>query len=120
MNISDWVQGKAQDGELIQGFIESMDALQGIVSVYVVKSDNEEIIGKSVAVREHWIKNAADLPVNDPQLVQNLIDMALATWDEAWFQELTDTLKLIYSDPALVGSRSRKYPSHNNRLGQSA
>lgn len=117
LNISDWVKGKTKDGELIQGFIQSIDAVQGFATVYVVHSDNEDVKGKIVAVREHWLKKMQDLTLDDAQLVQNLIDMALATWDEAWFMELTETLKAIQNDSVQADDQSKPFPFYHNRLG---
>jgi hypothetical protein len=92
---SDWVQGRTSNGELIQGFIEHIDSLEGIVTVQVIKSDNEDSVGKPTAVREHWIKKIPeDAPMNAQQLL-SMIDLALATRDEAWFMELTDQLQAV-------------------------
>ncbi|WP_028612806.1 hypothetical protein [Paenibacillus harenae] len=116
-NIGDWVQGKSKEGELIHGFIDTIDILQGIVTVYVVNSDNEETIGKVVAVREHWLRSSTDIKLDNAQVVHNLIDMALATWDEEWFMELTDSLKSIEGSSNEKGSGTVSYPFHHNRLG---
>ncbi|WP_141505573.1 hypothetical protein [Paenibacillus luteus] len=119
-NISDWVQGKTKDGELIHGFVETIDILQGFVTVNVVKSDNEEVIGKIVAVRSSWLKNVSDIAVDDGQLFQNSINLALDTWDEAWFMELTNTRKASEGAAAQAGDKSNIYSFPVNRLGQSA
>lgn len=118
-NISDWVQGKTKDGELIHGFVETIDILQGFVTVNVVKSDNVDIIGKIVAVRSSWLKNVSSIAVNDLQMYQNTIDLALDTWDEAWFLELTNTRKAS-EEAAQSEERSKVYSFPVNRLGQSA
>ncbi|MCA0756537.1 hypothetical protein KP806_15890 [Paenibacillus sp. N4] len=120
MNISDWVQGRTTDGELIHGFIETIDMLQGIVTVHVVKSDNEERVGNTVAVRASWIKRVPDTTLEDPQLVQNMIDMALATWDEAWFMELTESLKSADKAASGADSQAKLFTTVVNRLGKSA
>ncbi|MBD2871325.1 IDEAL domain-containing protein [Paenibacillus arenilitoris] len=116
-NVSDWVQGKTGEGELIQGFIETMDILQGIATVYVVHSDNEATIGKVVAVREQWVRKLPDNTLEDAQYVQNLIDMALATRDKEWFMELTNELKSIESGERNENEGAASYPFHHNRLG---
>jgi hypothetical protein len=118
-NISDWVQGKTKDGELIHGFVETIDILQGFVTVNVVKSDNEEVIGKIVAVRSSWLKNVSDIALDDAQIFHNSIDLALDTWDEAWFMELTNSRKAS-DDASKSGDRSKIYSFPANRLGQSA
>ncbi|GGG03210.1 hypothetical protein [Paenibacillus abyssi] len=117
--ISDWVQGTTRNGELIHGFIETIDRVDGIVKVNIVESDNEDIIGKHVAVREYWLKKLPLLPIDEPEHINNLIDIALSTWDEAWFMELSAKLKAIQHHPVKVGSDDLAYPSFNNRLGLS-
>ncbi|OMF19292.1 hypothetical protein BK133_29870 [Paenibacillus sp. FSL H8-0548] len=119
-NISDWVQGKTKDGELIHGFVETIDILQGFVTVNVVKSDNVEVIGKIVAVRSSWLKTVSDIAIDDAYVYQNSIDLALDTWDEAWFMELTSARKASEDAAAQTGDRSKIYKFPVNRLGQSA
>ncbi|MNE89350.1 hypothetical protein D3C80_1867520 [compost metagenome] len=118
VNISDWVQGRTSEGELIHGFVEAVDLLQGIVTVYVVKSDNEKIAGKRVAVRGHWLRQASEYIMDDPQAVDQLIDLSLAVWDEAWFMELTDKWKAMELGKAESSSHSRAYPLDRNRLAR--
>jgi hypothetical protein len=89
INVSDWVHGRTSDGEMVYGFVESMDVLQGLVALHVVKSDNEERVGRSVRVRLATIKPVSDSASTDLRHADELIDLALATWDEEWFMELT-------------------------------
>ncbi|MFF2091094.1 IDEAL domain-containing protein [Paenibacillus sp. NPDC058174] len=96
--VSDWVQGRTVNGEFILGFVEQIDALQGIVKVNVVKSDNEGSIGKPTVVREKWLKKLPEQIEQDEASVRNLIDLALSTWDEAWFMELTEQLNRIETE----------------------
>lgn len=112
LETSDWVHGKTNNGEMIQGFIEHIDTLNGIVTVQVVKSDNEEAVGKPAAVRDHWIKKLPDhAPMNEQQLL-GLIDLALATWDEAWFMELTEQLRDVKQSGGYNGPSNDK-PNHS-------
>lgn len=46
--IGDWVQGRSREAELIHGYVETVDSNQGIIKVFVVESDNEKTIGKSI------------------------------------------------------------------------
>jgi hypothetical protein len=48
MEIGDWVKAKSKSGELLHGFLENVDVLNGKVKVYVVASDNEATVGKTV------------------------------------------------------------------------
>jgi hypothetical protein len=120
LSVSDWVQGKTTDGELIHGFIETIDILQGIVTVHVVKSDNEERVGHIVAVRSSWIKRVPDVSLQDAEIARNLIDVALATWDETWFMELTESLKSQDQTAFRREDGSQRVITAVNRLGRSA
>ncbi|NIK78216.1 hypothetical protein FHS15_003354 [Paenibacillus castaneae] len=117
INISDWVRGKTREGELIHGFIESFDILQGIVVVNVVESDNEDIVGKKVAVREQWLKPVPEITLADDMFMLNLIDISLATRDEAWFMELTNYLKSNGNEAIGANHASEIRSKHINRLG---
>ncbi|MCR2805747.1 IDEAL domain-containing protein [Paenibacillus soyae] len=87
-NVSDWVHGKTVEGEMVYGFVEAVDSVQGIVTIYVVKSDQEDRVGREVDVRSSTVRKVPDAKTGDFR-VPELIDLALATWDEAWFRELT-------------------------------
>lgn len=92
----DWVSGRSRDGELIHGYIVDLDQIQDIMKVFVIKSDNTIIIGKTV-----WILNkyAEMLKLSSSYVSEDdllpLIDLALITKDEAWFMELTQSLKTV-------------------------
>src|SRR5690242_5186239 len=113
--VSDWVQGKTQDGGYIHGFIESMDTLQDLLKVHVVQSDNEESVGKTAVVRGQWIRKQPDISFDDAAAIRNLIDAALITRDEAWFGELSGRLAGATSDagPEICDYQENVYP---NRL----
>ncbi|HWO53478.1 MAG TPA: hypothetical protein VNM49_03675 [Paenibacillus cookii] len=115
--IGDWVQGKTVDGEFIHGYIETLDAQQEIVRVRVVQSDHEEAVGKTVAVRSSWLKQLPAAPLTDRQNLESLIDLALSTWDEAWFDELTGLLEGLSSEEERGKQRARLQGSFRNRLG---
>ncbi|MBB3131118.1 hypothetical protein FHS19_005838 [Paenibacillus rhizosphaerae] len=115
--VSDWVQGKTVDGEFIHGYIEMVDAHKGIARVRVVQSDNEEAVGRVIGVRESWLRSLPVNPLADKNNVESLIDMALATYDEAWFNELTDRLNGSESKNGKKGDGIRLNGRPNNRLG---
>ncbi|UVI31547.1 IDEAL domain-containing protein [Paenibacillus spongiae] len=119
IEISDWVQGKTRDGQLIRGFIESVDSLQAIVKVYVVQSDNEDAIGTRVSVREQWLKKLPELAMEDAPSIQNLIDLALSTKDEAWFMELSEKQRAIQAPADKTIDAPPIYTAYTNRLGMS-
>lgn len=48
VEVGDWVKGKTKNGELIYGYVETVNSLQGTVKIKVMDCDNEQIIGKTV------------------------------------------------------------------------
>jgi hypothetical protein len=115
--ISDWVKGNTEVGELIQGYIESIHDLQGIIDVNVLRSDNDEIIGTVVHVPQHRLKKLPVISFEEENNVRALIDIALAARDEAWFMELSQTLMSIDRNTDQVENLSIAYLPSTNRLG---
>jgi len=91
LQTGDWIKGTLRDGELIMGYIESLD-ISGIVKVTVVTSDNDEIIGKKVSMLGERVKRLPVSNVSNKAQIQFLIDLALSTGDEGWFLELSTKL----------------------------
>jgi len=91
LKTGDWVKGTSRNGELIMGFIESLDN-PGIVKVTVVTSDNHDIIGKKVTMLGERVKRLPVSNVSNRAQIQFLIDLALSTGDEEWFIELSTKL----------------------------
>jgi len=91
LQTGDWIKGTLRDGELIMGYIESLDT-SGIVKVTVVTSDNNEIIGKKVSMLSERVKRLPVSNVSNKAQIQFLIDLALSTGDEEWFIELSSKL----------------------------
>ncbi|MFC4776878.1 IDEAL domain-containing protein [Paenibacillus sp. GCM10023252] len=118
LDISDWVQARTLNGELVHGYIESVDALQRIATIHVVRSDNEDSVGKLIAVRDQWLKKLPDAQL-DEQSLRELINLALATDDEPWFMELTEQLGQVQTSAGITARRSKARASFPNRLGLS-
>lgn len=91
-SVSDWVHGKTGEGEMVYGFVEDVDFMQGLVTLYVVKSDHEERVGRSVSVRMASVKPVPESATSDIKHSSELIDLALLTRDKGWFMELTEGL----------------------------
>ena len=91
LQTGDWVKGTLRNGELIIGYIDSMD-VAGVVKVMVVTSDNNETIGKKAPVLIGRIKKLPESKVNNKAQIQFLIDLALSTGDEEWFIDLSSKL----------------------------
>jgi hypothetical protein len=93
--VGDWVKGTLRDGELIIGFIESLDLLEEVVKVSVVKSDNHEVIGKTIPVSIKQVKGLPESTETTKDEILFLIDLALSTGDQEWFAELSSKLKSL-------------------------
>jgi hypothetical protein len=114
----DWVKGKTREGELIRGYIETIDFFQGIVKVHVVESDNEKKIGKTIATLDKWVeKLPVSTAVNEEQIYQ-LIDLALLTKDEEWFQALNKQLDSMKKNSDVKSKKINHSPINNNRIGK--
>jgi hypothetical protein len=116
VEISDWVQAKTKDGELIHGFVDAVDESQRMANVIVVKSDNEDSVGKPIAVREQWLRKLPDYVMEDVGLIQGLIDIALLAKDEQWFHELTMKLQSVQQNVNQVANNLVAFPSSRNRI----
>lgn len=92
LKTSDWVKGKSRHDELIIGFIDSMNVLKEAVNVTVVESDNEEMIGLTIPMSVHQVESIPASDTKDSAQLTFLIDLALATDDKEWFQELSAQL----------------------------
>jgi len=115
--ISDWVKAKTKNGELIHGFVETVDAEQKLVTLFVVQSDNDESIGKSVVVREQWLRKLPTYTLADAEPIKGLIDIALSTRDEEWFNELTQALTSLSQNAGADLLKRSINSRSSNRLG---
>jgi hypothetical protein len=115
VEVGDWVKGKTKNGELIYGYIEAVNPLQGTVKIKVMDCDNELIIGKTVETLKHWVKKLPMSTFDDEEQIKALIDLALLTKDESWFMELSTKLKFIRQKESEM--KNTTHPSFKNRLG---
>ncbi|WP_423797974.1 IDEAL domain-containing protein [Neobacillus sp. SAB-20_R2A] len=92
LKTGDWIKGTSWGGELILGFIESMDILEGVVKVTVIRSDNTETIGKTIPILSKQVKKLPVSTATNKEQTRFLIDLALSTGDEEWFMELSAKL----------------------------
>jgi uncharacterized protein YpiB (UPF0302 family) len=92
LKTSDWVKGISRHGELIIGFIDSMDLGKEAVNVVVVKSDNIELVGKTIPMSAKQVESVPAIGTRDAGQLEFLIDLALSTGDEEWFIELSAEL----------------------------
>ncbi|MBA2871089.1 hypothetical protein HNQ85_001359 [Anoxybacillus calidus] len=117
VKVGDWVKGKTKNGELIYGYIETINPLQRTVKIKVMDCDNERIIGRTVETLEHWVKKLPMSTFDDEEQIKALIDVALLTKDESWFMELSAKLKSMRQVTKGSEMKNTAHPSFKNRLG---
>lgn len=103
----DWIKGNLQDGEIIIGYIESLDLPKGTVKVNVIKSEAVETIGKKISFSRKQVKRLSISKVVNKEQILFLIDLALLTGDEDWFIELSAKLNSMRKKDASGINRVR-------------
>ncbi|WP_034672097.1 IDEAL domain-containing protein [Ectobacillus panaciterrae] len=119
LEIGDWVKGKSKDGELIYGYIQTVDSLQGIVRVNVVECDNEQIIGKTIGMPNKRVEKLSISTTSTKEQIVHLIDLALLTRDEQWFMDLSAKLNAVRQRSKKEAIGSIVYPTARNRIEKS-
>ena len=95
LRVGDWVSGTSVEDERVFGYVEEIEDRAGLVAVRVLKSDHSEAVGQKVTSRKQRLKR---LPFREPETEDeliNLIDLALATRDRAWFEEIAAKLHQV-------------------------
>ncbi|MDQ1002990.1 uncharacterized protein YpiB (UPF0302 family) [Neobacillus niacini] len=92
LETGDWVKGNLLSGELIIGYVESLSNVEGVAKVTIVTSDNKDINGKTIALLTNQLKRLPAANVSNKEQILFLIDLALSTGDEEWFNELSAKL----------------------------
>ncbi|MDF2678833.1 MAG: hypothetical protein K0R47_23 [Brevibacillus sp.] len=118
--VGEWVRGKTKKGELIHGFVESIDSTGSTVHVYVVNCDNDMTVGKVIATPINKVEVMNESAAFDEEQVRELIDLALATRDQEWFRELVATSKSLQKNSQGREKRNAEHRYIRNRLGTSA
>lgn len=114
--VGEWVRGKTKDGELIHGFVESIDSAGSTVHVYVVNCDNDMTVGKVVATRASWIEVMAESAGYEEGQLYDLMDLALATKDREWFMELASASNGLQKGTHSKEKRMAEHRHVRNRL----
>jgi hypothetical protein len=96
VQIGDWVTGTSVEDEKVIGYVESMD-LYGTVKVMVTQSDREEAIGYMVNSMRFKLEKLDDCVPSSEADLNSLMDLALMTRDQEWFNELSAALRIIQS-----------------------
>ncbi|WP_240421713.1 hypothetical protein [Paenibacillus periandrae] len=96
IGVGDWVGGTSIEDEKIIGYVDSMDAY-GTVKVMVTQSDRQEAIGSIVNSKRFKLEKLDEYTPANESDVLSLMDLALMTRDQLWFDELGSTLRSIQS-----------------------
>ncbi|MED4585028.1 IDEAL domain-containing protein [Brevibacillus choshinensis] len=118
--VGEWVRGKTKKGELIHGFVESIDSTGSTVHVYVVNCDNDMTVGKVIAIPINRVELMNESSVIDEEQLRDLIDLALATRDQEWFRELVARSRSLQKNLQGREKRTAEHRYIRNRLGTSA
>lgn len=111
----DWVQGRSREGELVHGYVESIDSIQGFMKVFVIESDNEKVIGKAKWILTKYAEGLPIVKVPSEKELLSLIDIALLAKDKQWFFELTEKLSSIRESSNTKAKKS-EFLIKGNRL----
>ncbi|MDI4645262.1 IDEAL domain-containing protein [Cohnella hashimotonis] len=116
--MGEWVAGRTSQGELIQGFVNSILSMQGAAGIYVTASDRVEAIGTEIAVPVGMLRPLPQTTKYNEEQLRNLIDVSLAIRDTAWFGELTSELAGLQTSAGERSSSATDVPvAWRNRLG---
>ncbi|TVY06974.1 IDEAL domain-containing protein [Paenibacillus cremeus] len=89
--VGDWVSGTSFLDERLIGYVESIDS-HGVVDVWVTQSDHDDAVGQLVQSKLAKLEKLPDYEPSEPEDLRSLIELALATRDQAWFEELSTKL----------------------------
>jgi hypothetical protein len=95
LKVGDWIKGKSRDGELMIGYVDSLDILDEKVNATITSSDDVTLVGKTIPMSTNGVKKLPEPQVKNKEQIQYLIDLALVTGDEDWFMELSEQLKTM-------------------------
>ncbi|SFM06838.1 hypothetical protein SAMN03159341_11588 [Paenibacillus sp. 1_12] len=96
IGVGDWVGGTSIEDEKMIGYVDSMDAY-GTVKVMVTQSDHQEAIGHIVTSKRFKLEKLDEYTPSNESDVLSMMDLALMTRDQLWFDELGSTLRSIQS-----------------------
>ena len=113
----DWVSGTTEWDEFFMGYVERVGD-DGVIKVVVTQCDNEEKLHFAIEMKAHKLRLVPDSAPTAAEELRSLMELALMTRDEVWFNELHQ--RLAASPAAQAGrleglNRSRFYRS---RLSQ--
>ncbi|NOU98369.1 hypothetical protein GC093_34885 [Paenibacillus sp. LMG 31456] len=99
VQVGDWVSGTSLLDEKFIGYLEAITG-NGKVMVYVTQSDHDEAVGEWVEATLSKLEKLDDYVPNEVNDLQSLMDLALMTRDQAWFNELAAALRIAQEKTA--------------------
>lgn len=95
VKVGDWVKLKSSKGERIYGYVEKKPVDNELVQLRVVSSENELISGQSIQVLMHKVQKQETKEQHSVSELKQLIDLALLTNDETWFDALMEQYQAL-------------------------
>ncbi|WP_079709608.1 IDEAL domain-containing protein [Paraliobacillus ryukyuensis] len=95
VQVGDWVSAKSSRGELIHGFVEKNALDHNVIQLRVVASDNKMLMGHSIQINQSKINRLDNNLLKTETQLKQLIDFALETRDQEWFNELLNQLQYL-------------------------
>lgn len=97
IRVGDWVSGTSTEDEKFIGYVESVDVFGG-ARVRVTQCDHEAAIGELVDSTLSKMEKLADYVPAEEADLRSLMDLALMTRDQAWFEDLYASLRMNQYD----------------------
>lgn len=93
--IGDWVKLRSSKGERIHGYVEKETENDDKMQLRVVASDNQLLSGQSIQVQSAKVEKEQAFEHFTKGELEQLIDLALLTKDQAWFDSLIKDYQLL-------------------------
>jgi hypothetical protein len=94
IQIGDWVSGTSIMDQKVIGYVQSLD-IYGGAKVHVTQSDHEKAIGYLVNSTLGKLEKMEEYVPSEEADLRSLMDLALATRDQQWFNELAGALRKL-------------------------
>lgn len=77
LKVGDWVRGISNEGELIVGYIVSLDDVEDIVTVSIVKRDGQYTINEAILLFSKHVNKLPESKVINKEQILYLIDACI-------------------------------------------
>ncbi|TBL70499.1 hypothetical protein [Paenibacillus thalictri] len=111
----DWVSGTSPLDERFIGYVESVDP-HGMIKVMVTQSDHAETVNTVIETRRLKARKLPDYVPSTSEELRSLIELALLTYDKAWFEQLQGQFTEAAAKEAGRGGAKRSMVYNRTRL----